>query len=888
MRRSVALLALLPAALAACADESHTLAPRTGPLALRVVADIGLAGRQLDVRVDYRRTDGTRPVLLTQRFTVDTGRTQLPVTVDVGPCVRDAQRDTAGVRGVAGCPLFVTLTLRDAQGQPIDSAGAGPIAAAGGDTVAAPSLVLRRTASLVPSASAVDLLVGQTQAVTVRALDASGQPVSNRTVSWTSADARVATVGADGTVRAVAPGRTTVTAAREDVSASVTVTVPAVRAMTVTPANPSIIQTGSQRLTAAATLESGFTTRFLWRTSDPAVATVDTLGTVTAVAPGAVTITALASIDTVRRVSTTVRVTPFQAVARWVTTRVLDPGPVPDNFNGFWGLGPNEVYTAASGVIARWDGTAWTRLNTGTAVNTCCARAVSGSSRTNIVFVGFNGMLLRYDGAQFTRDPSGTTLVFNAVWVASPSFAVAVGDSGVVSTWDGQRWQTGKLGAQPFLAVWGASATDVWAGGASGTLYHFDGTRWTAQPPLPVAGNVQSLWGADAAAVYATVWNPSTNRSTVLRWSGTAWGAVSVPQEVTFNPAFVFGSGRGDVYVTAGWTTSHFDGAAWSNLPALPIDMWYTGLIGGWATPGRAFIGGYNGNAFEWQGNAWRTTNQSPGYRRAWASDARNVFAVGLWGIIDRYDGTRWTAMSSGTTVTLNGVWGSAANDVYAVGSQGTILHYDGATWTRVSGVPSAEYLQAAWGAGPRDLWVVGSNGTALHFDGSTWRPTSTGTNAVLNNVFGVGPNDVFAVGDGGTIVHWDGTAWRRMASPVTDQLQGLWGTSPNNVYAGGGNGTLMRWDGASWSIVQRTMRANTYQAIAGRGPNDVYALGCGGESTPRLHFDGTTWTQMDPSGCETSIVVFPTEGAWATYPFRIMVRGEGPRGTVGFSRATP
>ncbi len=44
-----------------------------------------------------------------------------------------------------------------------------------------------------------------------------------------------------------------------------------------------------------------------------------------------------------------------------------------------------------------------------------------------------------------------------------------------------------------------------------------------------------------------------------------------------------------------------------------------------------------------------------------------------------------WSAMESGTTYELRGVWGSAADDVIAVGIGGVILRYDGnaeGSWT--------------------------------------------------------------------------------------------------------------------------------------------------------------------------------------------------------------
>ena len=61
-----------------------------------------------------------------------------------------------------------------------------------------------------------------------------------------------------------------------------------------------------------------------------------------------------------------------------------------------------------------------------------------------------------------------------------------------------------------------------------------------------------------------------------------------------------------------------------------------------------------------------------------WGSSGSNVFAVGDSGTILHYDGSSWSAMSSGTSNSLSGVWGSGGSDVFAVGTAGTILHYDG------------------------------------------------------------------------------------------------------------------------------------------------------------------------------------------------------------------
>lgn len=56
--------------------------------------------------------------------------------------------------------------------------------------------------------------------------------------------------------------------------------------------------------------------------------------------------------------------------------------------------------------------------------------------------------------------------------------------------------------------------------------------------------------------------------------------------------------------------------------------------------------------------------------------DASNVWAVGKYGSIEKWNGTTWTAQTSGTFRNLWDVWGADANNVWAVGEWGTILKY--------------------------------------------------------------------------------------------------------------------------------------------------------------------------------------------------------------------
>ncbi len=134
--------------------------------------------------------------------------------------------------------------------------------------------------------------------------------------------------------------------------------------------------------------------------------------------------------------------------------------------------------------------------------------------------------------------------------------------------------------------------------------------------------------------------------------------------------------------------------------------------------------------AFAASGDAAEWTQQHPlpqgnALNEVWGSSGSDVFAVGNSGTILHYDGSEWSAMTSGTTDTLLGVWGSSGSDVFAVGRggsffspEGTILHYDGSAWAEMTSGTSASFYDV-WGSSGSDVFAVGSSGTIFHYDGA-------------------------------------------------------------------------------------------------------------------------------------------------------------------------
>jgi len=151
------------------------------------------------------------------------------------------------------------------------------------------------TVRLTPSSQ--NLLVGQTVQIGAETLDAQGNVLTGRPVTFTTSNPAVATVSNTGLVTALAAGSTIITATSEGKSApsSITVNSVPVASVAVTPAGNQIVVGQTTQLNAEPRDASGQSLAgraVSWTSSAPNVASVSSTGLVTAVAPGQATITA--------------------------------------------------------------------------------------------------------------------------------------------------------------------------------------------------------------------------------------------------------------------------------------------------------------------------------------------------------------------------------------------------------------------------------------------------------------------------------------------------------------------------------------------------------------------------------------------------------------------
>jgi hypothetical protein len=261
-------------------------------------------------------------------------------------------------------------------------------------------------------------------------------------------------------------------------------------------------------------------------------------------------------------------------------------------------------------------------------------------------------------------------------------------------------------------------------------------------------------------------------------------------------------------------------------------------------------------------------------------------------GMIQRFNGTRWTSFPSpdllGATngwADLTGVDALSSTSAFAVGNSTAVSggaksavaeRWNGASWTRLP-VPKPAATDTEFNAvkafSANDAWAVGQSAStnstvrmtlAMHFNGTAWTavPTpSPGTRTnFLTAVDGVGSNDVWAVGYSlnlpygnrvrqSVTLHWNGAAWTQVASPNSDStfLYDVATLSPTDAWAVGsastGGAFVIRWNGTAWNSVAAPPLLSL-SGVTARSSSDVWVTGFDSSSRPAVaHWNGSSWS---------------------------------------------
>ena len=180
--------------------------------------------------------------------------------------------------------------------------------------------------------------------------------------------------------------------------------------------------------------------------------------------------------------------------------------------------------------------------------------------------------------------------------------------------------------------------------------------------------------------------------------------------------------------------------------------------------------------------------------------------------------------------------------------------HYDGTQWTWTD---TAARMRAVWANASNDVWAGGDGGVLLHYDGGGWSSVASGTTASIADLSGYSANDIWAAA-GSVVLHWNGQSWTFSPLPANSgSAHAIWSVASDNVWAFGGQpvgseGTppvAWHYDGSTWTTVAVPApkvpcctSPGALVAAWGSSASDIWAVGNGSA----LHYDGTTWKQLD------------------------------------------
>jgi hypothetical protein len=548
--------------------------------------------------------------------------------------------------------------------------------------------------------------------------------------------------------------------------------------------------------------------------------------------------------------------------------------------------------------VAKWDGSSWSALGTGTNGEVKGIAFVGGSIYIAGIFTTAGGVpanyVAKWNGSTWSPVGSGPPAPVYDLEVSGNDIYVSGGmtdpsdntTSGYVAKWTGNSWA--NLGAELDFHVWSiaVSGTNVYAGGpfSGGPIVRWTGFNWTS---ISAGFNGyfgdMAISGSDLYAVGYQSLGPSSNLGFLARWNGTNW--VRMGSGMTYPNGYVFLNSVAisgtEIYVggqfeTAGGVPANgkakWDGSTWSavgtwsgsgdTIAVIGNDVYFGGSF--YSSSGSEFRLRANGIA-KWDGSTWTALGGGEyAFPDRLASSGTELYGAGYFSRdggntsypIGKWSSSGWTPLGAfpsgaeGTVPSINALVASGT-DLYAGGAwvsqssstlgRGFVFKWNGADWIELG----SGFAHSQYSAG---VFSIAVSGTVVYAGG--FFTTSGGT--AVNN-----------------IARWNGSNWTPLREGTNSGVLAL-SISGADLYAGGeftsAGGTsadkIAKWDGTGWSAlgdgpmrpaaVESGFRGVTSILVSGI---DIYAGGGWDLSDYEdvgfvSKWNGSGWTEMIQSCC--------------------------------------
>lgn len=316
-------------------------------------------------------------------------------------------------------------------------------------------------------------------------------------------------------------------------------------------------------------------------------------------------------------------------------------------FNDVTSLGGGKaVAVGAAGMLATRSGGAWTP--TPGAIGISNFNAVDAASDTEVWAVGEGGIAARFDGTAWKGVSTGTGKHLNDVWVHGSDLAWAVGLAGTILRWDGTKWSTldSPLKQQDWTAVWGSDPNDVYLAGKGGFVARWDGIKFSLLAG-PVVGTLRDVWGFSEKDVWAV-----GDGGRIYHSAGGTWTPVPIePFKIPDQPDYIvesdlyaiWGSAPDDIWASGAPDSQshgvlvHYDGKTWKYVQAMTSETRIFRAIWGWGKDAM-LLAGTQGMVYRYDGDSFSELESGQvGTFFAVCGWGKDALLVGSFGTALRY-----------------------------------------------------------------------------------------------------------------------------------------------------------------------------------------------------------------------------------------------------------
>jgi len=597
--------------------------------------------------------------------------------------------------------------------------------------------------------------------------------------------------------------------------------------------------------------------------------------------------------------------------------------------------------TGDAGEVYKWNGSNWAveTSGSGAALNGV-AGASSGSApgsfsettdadfntytsenNTTVVGAGAAGSVALSQSANWSPKTSPTASQLNDVSIWSASLGFGVGAGGVIAKWDGANWTSTTPFAVNLYAVAVDSPTDAWAvggsGAGSGTILHWNGAAWSsASPGLTTAPQIfRDIHMTSTSVGWAT-----GDAGEVYTWNGANWTAdapgsgtaaalndvagVALPAAVTgsqsdntdadFNgnsPTFtnttvVGGSGSVSLSIDTNLTWMPRSPADANLLLGVSMVSDTLGYAVGTTQTTDCGTAGTGGVIQKWDGTSWTDVTTTAARKLC---DVKVNNATDGWATADqvagmyRLSGTGVWAAATNTPATwgTNAMYAVDCYDVYhcvVVGTGGRYSFWTNGVWSAtatVGGTNQTLYgVQYVAISGAVRAIAVGAAGYNYTWTGAAWTQHQVGgTNPQLNAVSCYGAAYCFAVPNSGNFAFYTvngGTNWTATtAMPTTVALRGAKAMAVNFAVVAGAGGHIYVWTGSSWSnqtITETTPTVATLYSVDITPSTDVVVGASGGTPASNIFEDAKHYLTTGTYTSGAAGLNAGSDASWGTW----------------------